>query len=125
MIIILLAAWIFRKKLTNRKIVIYALLLVTVIPFLLPHMHDRYFYAADVLSLVLACFMWQSFPAAVLQQFGSLICYLAYLTRYYLRVGSIYLTNDRGAVAVLIALVIETGVLIYEHTSGLSPQLKK
>ena len=115
MMVLLLAAWFFRKKLTDRAIVIYALLLSTVIPFLLPHMHDRYFFMADVLSLVLACFIWQSFPAAVLQQFGSLICYLAYLTRYYLRVGNIYLTNDRGAVAVLLALMIETAVLILEH----------
>ena len=53
--------------------------LCLVIPFLLPHMHERYFFLADVLSVVYAAVhprrVWA--PAVVL--LGSLNGYLAYL----------------------------------------------
>jgi Gpi18-like mannosyltransferase len=45
------------RAMNNNKLVLYAMLAVTLTPFLLPKMHDRYFYPADVLSIVLA-FYW-------------------------------------------------------------------
>ena len=41
------------RKLTNSIFLKLSVLMVLVIPFLLPHMHDRYFYTADVLTAVL------------------------------------------------------------------------
>ena len=111
MFALLLLAWMMRKKLSNLRILIIALLMSTLIPFLLPHMHDRYFYIADVLSVVLACCIPAAFGAAVCQQFASLICYIAYLKTYYIPFGGIYLTNDRGAVAVIIAVLIESAAI--------------
>lgn len=93
-------------RMTNQLFICFTALTVMVIPFLLPHMHDRYFYAADIITVVIACCAPQCFPAAVFCQFGSLICYLAYMKTYYLRLGSIYLTNDRGAVAMLLAMIV-------------------
>jgi Gpi18-like mannosyltransferase len=49
------------------------------VPFLLPKMHDRYFFAADVLSFVLALRDRRWIPVAVLVQIGSLSAYIAYL----------------------------------------------
>jgi Gpi18-like mannosyltransferase len=49
------------------------------VPFLLPKMHDRYFFAADVLSFVLAVRDRRWVPVAVLVQIGSLSAYIAYL----------------------------------------------
>lgn len=121
MLIIIIFAFILRKELTNRMFILLSVIMVTAIPFFLPHMHDRYFYASDVLScVVMACFLCGSellasvlaVCACISQQFASLICYLAYLKTYYLKLGSIYLTNDRGAVAVIISLLIYLYLLV-------------
>lgn len=111
MVILFAVAVIFRRRLSNRVILTLSVLMVTIIPFLLPHMHDRYFFAADVLTVALACCTAVAAVSALLQQFASLICYLAYLKTYYLPLGNIYLTNDRGAVAVIIAMAIEIFIL--------------
>jgi Gpi18-like mannosyltransferase len=49
------------------------------VPFLLPKMHDRYFFVADVLSFVLAARDRRWVPVAILVQIGSLSAYIAYL----------------------------------------------
>lgn len=89
-----------RRHLNGRAIVAASLLLSAGIPFLLPHMHDRYFFGADVLSLVLAFVDPMFAVAALLMQFASLIVYCGYL-------GFGYFTYpDRGAVAVLFVMVL-------------------
>ena len=65
-------------------IIALALLFALGIPFLLPHMHDRYFYAADILSVVLAYAIPALWLAAPLTQFASLLGYHAYLKMRYL-----------------------------------------
>lgn len=111
MALIIILAFLLRKKLNNRLFLLLSVIMVTIIPYLLPHMHDRYFFAADILSVVLACSLSGGIRiplilSAACQQFASLICYLAYLTTRYLPLGSIYLTNDRGAIAIFISLII-------------------
>ena len=121
MVVVLIIAFLIRKSLDNTSFLLLSVILVTIIPFLLPHMHDRYFYASDVLSVIVIFTLFgygivtsisASF-AAVFQQFASLICYLAYLKTYYIPLGHIYLTNDRGAVAVLISLIIFALTVMY------------
>lgn len=51
-----------------------------VVPFLLPKMHDRYFFVADILALVLAMRDRRWLHIAWLVQIGSLTAYLCYLT---------------------------------------------
>ena len=118
--LILSAGLLFRGRLNNTGLVGLTLLLTLAVPFFLPHMHDRYFFPADCLTVAFACAMTVFSPreipeqllrtfSAVFMQFGSLICYLAYFTGYYLPLGNIYLTNDRGAVAVILC----TGITIF------------
>ncbi len=73
-----------RKKLTDRSVLALAVLMVIGIPFLLPHMHDRYFYLADVLALVLAFSFKPLFLTAPLVEFASFLGYHAYLKMRYL-----------------------------------------
>ena len=122
MILILLAGIAFRKGMTPRLFLFFAAEMVLAIPFFLPHMHDRYFYAADVLTVILAWCVWQTVPAAVLTQFGSFICYIAYFTGYYQRIGNtnVFLTNDMGAVAVLISMVWICGVFFWYKRENFS-----
>ena len=77
-------AWVNRERLGDRAVIALALLFAIGIPFLLPHMHDRYFYAADILSVVLAYAMPPLWLAAPLTQFASLLGYHAYLKMRYL-----------------------------------------
>jgi Gpi18-like mannosyltransferase len=54
----------------------FSLLLV---PFVLPHMHERYFYAADMLTIVLAFFRPRWAFVAVLVQVVSFLSYWPFL----------------------------------------------
>ena len=54
-----------------------ALLLALMIVFLLPRMHERYFYLAGALSVALACRRARMVPAAVLIELASLSTYWA------------------------------------------------
>ena len=106
--LILLIGIFLRDRLDTKLFLCFAALFVLVIPFLLPHMHDRYFYAGDVLTAVLAvCIPWLS-VSALLTEFGSYICYLAYFSGYYQRIGksNIFLTNDKGALTVFVSILL-------------------
>jgi len=58
-----------------------ALLSVLMIPYFLPGMHERYFYPADLISLIYAFFVSRGWILAVLVQFCSFFTYLPYLFR--------------------------------------------
>ena len=87
-----------------------ALLFAIGIPFLLPHMHERYFYAADILSVVMAFAFPILSPAALLVQFASLLGYHAYLKMRYLY------PMRWGAAAMLLALLMTLGYVIFSLT---------
>ena len=73
-----------RKRITERSILFASLLLCCGLPMLLPHMHDRYFYFCDVLTLCTACLIPAAAPAVLLSQLASLLGYHAYFFRRYL-----------------------------------------
>ena len=90
-----------RDRLHARGLLAVALLMAVGIPFLLPHMHDRYFFAADILSVVLAYTCLWCAPAAPLTQFASLLGYHAYLKMRYL----LFMNHGARALIVVLALV--------------------
>jgi Gpi18-like mannosyltransferase len=69
----------FRYELTHRVLVGLATTSVLFVPFVLPRMHDRYFFAADVLSIVLVFFSFRLFPVALLVQGASFFAYWSFL----------------------------------------------
>ncbi len=73
-----------RKRITDRSLVLAALLFTLALPLFLPHMHDRYFYFVDILTLVLACLVKPGVAAAFFSQFASLLGYHAYFFLRYL-----------------------------------------
>lgn len=100
-----------RSSLDDTVILGFALLLAMGIPYLLPHMHDRYFFISGVLALVLAFRDWRFLPVPLLAELASLHCYYAYFVRYYLvqpRIGGVFM---------LIALML-TAAYIIVHMSG-------
>ncbi|MBU6464013.1 MAG: hypothetical protein KGK01_09460 [Bradyrhizobium sp.] len=55
-----------------------AALSLILMPFLLPKMHDRYFYAFEVMAIVLACLKPRFAAVAVVAQINGVIAYLTY-----------------------------------------------
>ena len=95
-----------RSSLDDTVILGFALLLAMGIPYLLPHMHDRYFFISGVLALVLAFRDWRFFPVPLLAELDSLHCYYAYFVRYYLvqpRIGGVFM---------LVALMLTAAYII-------------
>ena len=108
MALVLFVCYVNRKRLSDRAMLAAAVLLAVGIPFLLPHMHDRYFFAADILTVVLAFSVWQLSPAAALCQFASLLGYHAYLKMRYL------LPMRYGSWALIVVLVMTAALLLME-----------
>lgn len=83
--VLALLAWLFffRKRLTDGQLLTAALILAVGVPLLLPHMHDRYFFLADALSVVWATGAHRRTPVPVCVQVASLGSYHAYLVLRY------------------------------------------
>lgn len=76
--VIVIAHWIYiisqdkmGMDVDNKYIILIAFTSTILVPFLLPKMHDRYFYPADVLSIVLAFYWPALWFIPVLYQFVS------------------------------------------------------
>ena len=65
--------WLHRDDCSDRALLLAAAVLAAAIPFFLPHMHDRYFFAADALTLALAAAWPQLALPALLCEFASLL----------------------------------------------------
>lgn len=100
MLAVLGLCFIKRRELNERALLAAAVLLAVGIPFLLPHMHDRYFYAADILTLLWVFAFPEYFPAALLAEFASLLGYHAYLKMRFL------LPMRYGSVSLLLVLLL-------------------
>jgi Gpi18-like mannosyltransferase len=130
-------AYLKRKSLTDRSILLLALLMAIGIPFLLPHMHDRYFFAADVLSLAVAFAIPPLFLTAPLAGFASFLGYYAYLSMnphpLFPRLSSFFagkgprylLPMYDGSAALLIALALSAIGLAFSFRSGQAPKGKR
>lgn len=100
MLILLIVCYVNRSRLSEKALMAAALLFAIGIPYLLPHMHDRYFFGADALSVVLAFVMPVFAAVPLLVQFASYLGYYAYLNMRFL------LLMDRGALALAVALFL-------------------
>lgn len=111
----LVYVWLFfrRRDVTERTLLACSLLICLGVPFFLPHMHERYFFIADVLALALAVLVPYLTAVPVLVSFGSLLGYHAYLKMRYL------LPMRYGAAAMALAMLVTVFYLastLYEDT---------
>jgi Gpi18-like mannosyltransferase len=83
-----------------KQLALTALVSAALVPFLLPKMHDRYFYQADVFSFMTAMLIPELWFAPVLFQISSSIAY------------SVFLFGTHRAV-VFIGALINTALVIY------------
>ena len=104
--VVLLLAWVliygFKKyELTNPILIFSALTSLAIVPYILPKMHDRYFYPADVFSIVMVFFFPKLWFVLVAYQVMSFISYLPYLF------------DIRASSLIPIAFVINTGIILF------------
>ncbi len=107
-----------RKKLSDRTILSAAVVLAAGIPFLLPYMHERYFFLAEALTVVWACVDLNRFFSAAAVQVASLGGYYAYLRLKYLfipNIGRYRFPLGAEALLILIVLIISFAVMIRER----------
>ncbi len=119
MLLIILWAWNRRASLTDEALLGIALFLAVGIPFLLPHMHDRYFFLADVLTLVPAVLYVKYAPMTFFTSFASFLCYYAYLNQRYL------LPISFGAIALIGVLLIILGFTAQRLSSQRPGKVRK
>lgn len=109
-----LLVWPRGRAVSDRTLLLCAVTLSVAVPFFLPHMHDRYFFPADILTLTLVCTeLWLS-PLALLCEFASLLGYHAYLKMRYL------LPMAYGAWALAAVLAALAALLLAELRRGRS-----
>lgn len=97
-----LLVWLFcyRDRLSDDHILHAAVILAIGVPLLLPYMHDRYFFLADVLSVVWAVRAARRTPVPVCVQIASYGGYHAYLTLRYA------FPMAWGALLMVVALIV-------------------
>lgn len=120
LVLVLLAlAALFRDRLNEHVLLLFGVAFAVGIPFLLPYMHDRYYFLADALTAVWACISARRLPAAAAVQLASFSAYLTYLRMKYTLVltlgGHLFtmLLESLLILAVLIAVLIH---LVYQLT---------
>ena len=104
------------RRLDQSALFAMAALLSIGVPFLLPHMHERYFFLADVITLCWACSDWRRAPAS-LAGAASLASYILYLRLKYnhvLRIFGLWFVMGLETLTMLAALVFSILILIWE-----------
>lgn len=103
--VLLLIVDILREKneITNIRWLDLACLFIIAIPFLLPKMHERYFYIADAMTIVYAFIHRKRWFVPILTVFGSFYTYLRFLySDIFGKIPLFIASLAMGAAAVLI-----------------------
>jgi Gpi18-like mannosyltransferase len=97
-------------EMTAERIVLAGALFAILVPFVLPGMHERYFFLADALTLVLVIYRPRLWFVAILVEMSSFLSYLPYLFGW----GSQWLPPFVMAFMMLAALITVGYVLMSE-----------
>ena len=106
--------WLKWKDISGLSLCFDAVFFTTVIPFLLPKMHERYFFAAGLFLLILAIFNHKYMWAFVLMQASSLLSYMPYFSG-----RPIIFVQISAAMNVI--LILGLGFFYLEYVKSLPP----
>lgn len=110
----IIAVLIKKDKLDNKAILTLALIFGVGIPFFLPHMHDRYFFMADIISVVYVfVFGFKRVHVPIFVQTASAICYLYYLGLTNLIFGNILPAFMNGMISGTLMFAAFVQILLY------------
>lgn len=105
-----------KNELTNKRLVLLFLLSSVLFPFLLPKMHERYFYSADVLGIVFAFCYARYWYIPLLIIFASLTSYYPFL------LGTTLIEMKYAAMLVFF-VIVRLAHLSYEEFYGKPSEL--
>jgi Gpi18-like mannosyltransferase len=103
-----LVVLISRRKMTNEVMLKIALIFVVLVPFLLPEMHERYYYIADVISLVYAFYFPKYFYIPIFMQISSFDSYSTCLQGHLCISSNAVISLKYIAFLVLMVIIITT-----------------
>lgn len=101
--------WRCRARLTPALLTDAAFLLVLAVPYLLPHMHERYFFAADALSVAYWAGKRGRFWAPLLTVLASFRCYL-----YFMQDGKSFVSGPAASLMMLTVLTLAGAGLAHD-----------
>ncbi len=103
---VLVSRFRLRPPLPPLFVILAVTLWLSLEPSLLPRMHDRYFFPADMFAFLFACLVPRAWRIAVLFQAGSALAYVQYLASSVpdFPVGTFYAAH-LGAVAMIAAVL--------------------
>ena len=107
-----------RYELDAERIVTAAVVFVLLVPFVLPGMHERYFYLADVLTVVLAFYRPRLWYVPLLVQAASLLSYLPFL---FWEMPHRPFVDLRLLTTLMLAALLVTGYRLLASRRGESP----
>jgi Gpi18-like mannosyltransferase len=108
-----------RIELTTTRIVLFATVSAILVPFCLPAMHERYFYLADVLTVIAAFYLPRRLWALpVLEQFASAFSYAPFLRMSNTLVSFTVLST---VMAAALGLVTWTAIRESQRSQALDP----
>lgn len=98
--IIFCVSVLYIKELKKENIIELALIFAVIVPFLLPRMHERYFFLADILSILYVFYFPSRFYTAIIMSLVSLFAYFPFLF------GQIYISMFKLSCIMLINVII-------------------
>lgn len=105
--------YVYREKINEKDMVTIFFISSLLMPYFLPCMHDRYFFIADVLSVLLFLYDRKKWYVPVFTILASFGCY------YYYLMGGITLIDQRiTALSLLVVLIIVIRDFIKNITAG-------
>jgi Gpi18-like mannosyltransferase len=117
---ILVMTFLKRPALSPLYIILASTLWLGLEPSLLPRMHDRYFFPADMMAFVFACLVPRAWWIAVLLQAGSALAYSQFLGSSLRNPINMTGWDHIGAMAMIAAV---TGVSWFYFRSIKAPQI--
>lgn len=92
----------------KKTFILVSAFLINVVPFFLPHRHERYFYSRDILLLVYCLTAKKDYFLLPLSQLSGVIAYYNYLSRF-----TTYFFPSLGDSSVAIASLINLFLLLF------------
>jgi len=110
-----LASLAFLRKFNAKSVLILAVLIVLSLPFLLPQMHERYFYVAEIFLIMAACIIPKLIIPAIGMQVITVMSYIPYLSGYNQGPGVPYVYLALAVLSMIVYLIY----LLYKSTQRL------
>ncbi len=113
---LLYVAYYYRNQLSSRALVLFSYCMCLGIPWLLPSMHERYFFLADIMAVIVIMLYPKKWFLLVLTLIGSYAGYHAYLFQQFLSFFWDVRFSGMGIPALLMLAALGSALLLLHKT---------